>query len=41
MTEAVFIETEMNNEWNDNFLQNTNCGKYYPYSGFIYQSKNE
>ena len=24
-TEAVFTETDMNNEWNINFLQNARC----------------
>ena len=31
-TEAVFIKSEMNNEWNINFLQNSSPGTQHTYS---------
>ena len=32
-TEAVFIKTEIDNEWNVNFLQSSLCGIQHIYSG--------
>ena len=40
-TEAVFTKTEMNNEWNVDFLQNTSCFKKYRDWSCIYQDRNE